>query len=121
MASTNKTKLKKIFGKQKQATRIIFNQDRFTQAHPLPKTLNALKFYQINLSQVFLFMHKIKTNSSSRIFVHQFQIINHEYTTRYSRSNFKEPNRETNYGKYCIHASSAVIWNSLLSETGKTY
>ena len=29
-ASTNKAKLKKLFGKQKQAVRIIFNQDRFT-------------------------------------------------------------------------------------------
>ena len=29
-ASTNKTKLSKLFGKQKQAARIIFNQDRFT-------------------------------------------------------------------------------------------
>ena len=28
-ASTNRTKLLKLFGKQKQAARIIFNQDRF--------------------------------------------------------------------------------------------
>ena len=56
-ASTNKTNLKKLFGKQKQAARIIFNQDRFTHARPLLKTLNALL-------QVLLFMLKIKTNSS---------------------------------------------------------
>ena len=71
-ASTNKTKLKKLFGKQKQAGRIIFNQDRFTHACPLLKTLNALNVYQINLQQVLLFMHKIKTNSPPRIFLHQF-------------------------------------------------
>ena len=29
-ASNNKTNLKKLFGKQKQAARIIFNQGRFT-------------------------------------------------------------------------------------------
>ena len=57
-ASTNKTKLKKQFGKQKQAVRIIFNQDRLTHAHPLLKTVNALNVYQINLLQVLLFMHK---------------------------------------------------------------
>ena len=33
--------MKKQFGKQKQATRIIFNQDRLTHASPLLKTLNA--------------------------------------------------------------------------------
>ena len=87
-ASTNKTKLKKLFGNQKQAARIIFNQDRFTHARPLLKTLNALNVYQINLLQVLLFMQKIKANPSPRISLHQFHTINHKYTTRYSRNNF---------------------------------
>ena len=59
-ASTNKTKLKKLFGKQKQAARIVFNQERLTHTRPLLKTLNALNVYQINLLQELLFMHKIK-------------------------------------------------------------
>ena len=118
-ASTNKNNLKKLFGKQKQAARIIFNQDRFRHARPLLKTLNALNVYQINLLQVHLFMHKIKTNPSPRIFIHQFQTINHKYATQYSRNNFKEPKRETNYAKYCIHARGPVIWNSFLNETEK--
>ena len=84
-ASTNKTKLNKQFGKQKQATRIIFNQDRLTHASPLLKTLNALNVYQIILQQVLLFMHKIKISSSLRIFLHQFETINHKYATGYSR------------------------------------
>ena len=49
----------------------------------------------------------------------QFQTINHKYATRYSRNNFKEPKRETNYAKYCILARGAVISNSFLSETEK--
>ena len=64
-------------------------------------------------------MHKIKTNSSTRIVLHQSQTINHKYTTRYSRNNLKEPKRETNYAKYCIHARGPVIWNKFLSETEK--
>ena len=95
-ASINKTKLKKLFGKQKQVACIIFNQDRFTHARPLPKTLNALNVYQINLLPVLLFMHKIKTNSPSRIFIRQFQTMNHKCATPYSRNNFKEPKVETN-------------------------
>ena len=114
-----KIKLKNLFGKQKQAVRIIFNEDKFTQARPLLKTLNALNVYQINLLQVLLFMHNIKINSSPRIFLHQFQTINHKYETRYSKNNFKEPKKETNYAKYCIHTHGQVIWNSFLNETEK--
>ena len=99
--------------------RIIFNQDRFTHTRPLLKTLNPLNVHQINLLQVLLFMHKIKTNSSPRIFLHQFQTINHKHATRYSRNNFNEPKRETNHAKYCIHARGQVIWNSFLNETEK--
>ena len=118
-ASTNKTNLKKLCRKQNQASRIIFNQDRFTHARPLLKTLNALNVYQINLLQVLLFKHEIKTNSSLRIFLHQFKTINHKYATRHSRNYFKKPKRETNYAKYCIHARGPVISNSFLNETEK--
>ena len=61
-ANTNKTKLEKLFGKQKQVGRIIFNQDRFTHARPLLKTLNGLNVYQINMLQLLFFMHKMKIN-----------------------------------------------------------
>ena len=47
-ASTDKTNLKKLFGKQKQAARTLFNQDRFVDARPLLKTPNVLNVYQIN-------------------------------------------------------------------------
>ena len=50
-SSTNQTKLKKIYSKQKHASRIIFQEDRYTHARPLMKTLNALYIYQINIFQ----------------------------------------------------------------------
>ena len=64
-------------------------------------------------------MHKIKVNLSPRIIPHQFQTINLKYATRHSRNSFKEPKRETNYAKYCIHAGGPVIWNTFLNETEK--
>ena len=118
-ASTNKTNLKKLFGKQNQPSRIIFNQDKFTHVRPLLKTLNALNVYQINLLQVLPFKHEIKTNSSPRIFLHQFKTINHKYATWNSRKYFKKPKRETNYAKHCIHARGPVISNSFKNETDK--
>ena len=120
-ASTNKTKLKKLFGKQKQAARITINQDRFKHNDPLLKILNALHVYKIKLFQVLLFMYKIKTNSSPQIFLHQFQTINYKYATRYFRKYFKDPKRErkTTYAKYYIYARGPVIWSSFLNETEK--
>ena len=62
-------------------------------------------------------MRKIKMNASARIFLHQFQIINHKCVTRYSKNNFKESKGETNYAKYFLHVCGPVIWNSFLNET----
>ena len=65
IAWTNETKLKKNYlGKKNKPHVSYLINDRFTHARLLLKTLNALNFYQINLLQVILFMHKIKTNSS---------------------------------------------------------
>ena len=50
-AGTNQTKLKKLFNKQKHASRIIYNKDKYTHAKPLMKSLNALNIYQINIFQ----------------------------------------------------------------------
>ena len=69
--------------------------------------------------QVPLFMHKIKTNSSPPIFLHQFQTINPKCATRNSRNIFKVPKRETNCAKYHIHARGTVIWNIFLNKTEK--
>ena len=104
----------------KNKPRIIFNQERLTHTRPWLLTLNALKVYQINLLQVLLFMHKIKINSSTRTFLHQFQTINHKYATRYAKNSFKEPKRDTNYPKCCIHAPGPVIWKNFLNETEKS-
>ena len=82
---------KNNLGREKQTAQIIFNQDRLTHARPLLKALNAVNVYQINLLQVLLFMHKIKINSSPRIFLHQFETVNYKYATGYSRNSFKEP------------------------------
>ena len=109
----------KTIWETKTSPRIIFNPDRLTQARPLLKTLTALNVYQINLLQILLFMHKIKINSSPRIFLHQFETINHKNATEYSRNSFKELKRDANYAKYPFYARGPVIWNSFLNETEK--
>ena len=82
-ASTNKTKLKNnLRNKSKLRVSYLIKIDLRLSVHYL-RLLNALNVYQINLLQVILFMHKIKTNSSPWIFLHPFQTINYKYATRY--------------------------------------
>ena len=88
---------------------------RFTHVCPLPETLNALNVYQMSLFQVLLLMHKIRSNSFPRISLHQFQTTSHKYATQYSRNNFKEPTRETNYAKCCIDERDTIL-NSFFNE-----
>ena len=112
---------KKLLAKQKHAARIIFNQDRFTHTCPLLKTLNAPNIYQRNLLQVLLFMQKIKTNSSSRIFLHHFQTVNHKHATWYPKNNSKEPKRPTNYAILHSSARSSYLEQLFKWNWKKTY
>ena len=68
--STNKTKLKKTIWETKTSWRVSYLIKTDLRMRPLLNfLLNALNVYQINLFQVLLFMHKIKTTASSRIFL----------------------------------------------------
>ena len=59
-ASTNRSKLDKLYKKQKHAIRIIYSEDIQTHSRPLMKNLKALNIYQINIFQILLFMYKLK-------------------------------------------------------------
>ena len=78
-ASTNHTKLAKLFRKQKQASRIIFNKDRTTHARSLMKELKTLNIYQLNIYQNLVFTFKIKNNLSPCIFQNKFVAVDHKY------------------------------------------
>ena len=76
-ASTNKTYLKRILGKQKQAARIISSDDISILSRLLMKELNILNVYQINILQHLLFMFKVKSSITPRVFNQVFSLIDH--------------------------------------------
>ena len=78
-ASSSQTKLKKMLTKQRHVAQVIFNVNKETSTRPLFKELNALNIYQINLLQVLIFMQRVKTSKSPRVFSTYFQPINHIY------------------------------------------
>ena len=102
-ASTSKTKLTRIFNKQKHALRIIHNKSICVHSKPLMQKMNALNVYQINIFQILRFMHKHKLNKNPKIFVNSFNKIEHKYPTRYSRNNNKQPKLKTRNTSFAIN------------------
>ena len=64
--STNKTKIKKLFSKQKHAIRLLSNAHRLSHSRPLFNNLKILNVYQINIYHLLIFMYKIKEFRPSR-------------------------------------------------------
>ena len=71
-ASANKTKLKKVQSKQKDALRMIFNQSKSTSYEPLFLSLNVLNVSQINILQSEQFMDEIKNKNTPYTFLKLF-------------------------------------------------
>ena len=117
--SAPQTKLKKIYSKQKQASRIILNEERDAHSKPLMKSLDILNVYQLNIFQHLLFMHKVKNETTLDIFKNRFSYINHGYPTNYSKHNFNIPLVKLNYLKRSISFRGPNLWNKLLDDTSK--
>ena len=79
MGNTYRTKLKTICFHQKHAVRIVFNEDKLTNSHPLLQALHALNVYQINLYQHLNFMYKVNTNQVPSIFNDLIKKPEHKY------------------------------------------
>ena len=73
-ASTNKTYLKRILGKQKQAARLS-SDDISISSRLLMTELNILNAYQINTLKHLLFMFKVKNSIIPRASKYIYDII----------------------------------------------
>ena len=83
------------------------------------RDMNALNVYQINIFQVLKFMYKSKRNLNPRLFDNTFTEIHHGYSTRFSRSNFKQPKIITKTISFAISSCGPKIWNNYLHEFEK--
>ena len=64
-------------------------------------------------------MYKSKHNLNPRVFDNAFTEIHHEYPTRFSRSNFKQPKMITKTTSFAISSRGPKIWNNYLHEFEK--
>ena len=108
-------KTKKLFSKQKQATKIIPMADIHANLNPDEK----ITFRYFNLYQI-LNMFQVKTNSIPETLQNKFKITEHNYSTRYSEYNFKEPNILLRVTKFAISSRGPRIWNKHTDKLLKT-
>ena len=76
-ASTNKTYLKRILGKQKQAARLMSSDYISIPLKLLMKDLHILNVYQMIIAQHLLFMFKVKNSIIPSAFNQVFSLIEH--------------------------------------------
>lgn len=120
-ASTYKSKLKKIYNKQKHACRIIFGENKYTSISHRLKEICALNIYQLNIYQTLTFMHRVKNSNCPSLFLNQFKNVNHKYHTRYSENAFKIPKANLNAKRFAIRYRGPKLWNSVLSNEMKSH
>ena len=81
--SNSMSKTKKVFSNQKQAN---LNCDEKMNY------LDILNICKFNLNQILNITFQVKTISIPEILQNEFEVTEHNYSTRYSEYNFKEPN-----------------------------
>ena len=88
------SKTKNLFAKQKQAIKMIpmANIHANLNCDEKMNYLDILNICKFNLNQLLNLTFRLKTNSISEILQNEFKVIEHNYSTRYSKYNFKEPN-----------------------------
>ena len=83
------------------------------------KHLDILNIYKLNLYQI-LNMFWARTNSIPETLQNKFKIIEHNYSTKYSEYNFKEPNILFRVTKFAISSRGSRIWNKHTDKLLKT-
>ena len=88
-ASTKKTYLNRILGKQKQVARMLSSDGISIPSRLLMKELNILNVYQISILQHLLLMFKVKSSITPRVFNQGFSLIDLLYPAKFADNIFK--------------------------------
>ena len=117
-ASCPQSKLRKIYIKQKQASRIICGVNRYTHSRPLMQSLRILNVYQINILHYLIFMFKVNDNTVPDFFQEKFRKTNHKYPTAYSHNSFEVPKARSSM-HFRLTRRGPSLWNHLLTNEEK--
>ena len=118
-ASINRTKLKRLAAKQREAIRIIDGEINESISEKMEK-LKILNIHKLNLHQTLNFMFRVKNNTIPIVFNQKFKTIDHIYPTRNSKDNFVLTTAKYKQIKNAIFSRGPILWNTILKEDLKT-
>ena len=119
--STYKTHLKILHKKQKHASRIIFNENKFSHAEPLLINMNALNIYKLNIYLTACFMYKSNSlRNTPKVFNSAFEVNNNKYKTRMC-GKLTLPFWKTVLEKKAISYRGPEVWNKFHSLDNTIY
>ena len=105
-----------IFILQKKAVRIITFSKLDSYSSPSFKSRGIIKFFDIALFQIAIFMYKFHNNVLPAAF-HSFLTKGtsvHNYNTRFAaKHSYYPPYTRTNYGKFNICFQGPSVWNTI--------
>ena len=110
--------MKKIASKQKEAVRVVNNDN--ADIRELMLKMKVLNIYKLNIYQVLTFMFKIKTNTAPLVFRTQFKEIQHIYPTRFSKNSFVENQLVYSQTKFSVSSRGPRLWNNILDQQQKS-
>ena len=66
-------------------------------------------------------MHKIKSQTATKIFQNKFHKLTHKYPTNFSTSNYSIPPFKLSKSKYRISIRSSILWKSIPTNSEKMH
>ena len=92
--STHRTYLRKINSQQKPTLRLIHNKSRVYHSKELFESCEILNACKLNLLNIAVFMHKIKSRTDTSSFLIKLEQLSRSYPTRFSSGNYRKPQIE---------------------------
>ena len=85
------------------------------------KELCVLNIYQRNIYNVLNLMFKVKIGLIPDAFQNKFNMISHDYFTKNSMCNFKEPRFSLKITIFAISSRGPRPWNNILDNNTKAF
>ena len=101
---------------QRKALRIMYFSKYDAHSSPLFKSLQIIKFSDLNNNNIILFMHKFHNDLLPSVFNNYLTLISrtHDYNTRLaSKHSYLIPKAKTNYAIFNIRFQGVKLWNSI--------
>ena len=92
-----------------------------SRSKQIMKELCILNIHQLNIYNILNLMFKVKNGSIPDTFQNRFYLISHDYLTKNSIHNFKEPMFNLKITNFAMSSRGPRLWNKILDNNTKAF